>query len=177
MADSFCDDMERALRDMHIPDATQAVTKAGTGFGYLIIDRGTLKLADLEGPMRDITGACTAALVKSMDISMVDWQRRLFHHFCHVTMDLDPSTVDILVQPYDGMHDELEQAIAEHYASIVIVETLRRRFGPHRIGRLRRLLARRRRLRAARAATVMQSLVRGFLGKPMDLTGTSDEDC
>jgi hypothetical protein len=176
MVDSFCDDMERALRDMHIPDATQSVTKAGTGFGYLIIDRGTLKLADLDGPMRDITGACTAALVKSMEIAMVDWQLRLFHHFCHVTMDLDPSTVDILVQPYDGMHDELEQAIAEHYASAGAWYTARDHWDRVRAATVVQALVRSYWDRK-RAATVMQSLVRGFLGKPMDLTETSDDDC
>ena len=150
---SFCDDVDRYLRDMHIPDATQHVTKAGVRFGYLVIDRGTVMLADLEGPAREIAETCVECLVHSAEINMIDWQRRLFRHFCHVTMDLDPSTQDLVVEPYEGMYDELEQAIHEHHASILIVETVR-------AYRARK-----------RAATMMQAIVRGFLRRPVDLTG------
>ena len=91
--------------------------------------------------------------VHSAEINMIDWQRRLFRHFCHVTMDLDPSTQDLVVEPYEGMYDELDQAIHEHHASILIVETMR-------AYRARK-----------RAATMMQAIVRGFLRRPVDLTG------
>lgn len=138
--DDFCDDVARALRDMHIPDATQAVTKAGVGFGYLIIDCGTIMCAELEGPKLDLTETCVVCLVKSAELSMLDWQRRLFLQYCHVVMDLDPSTQDLLVEPHDGLYDQLEQALDDHFDE------------------------------QDRAATVLQTLVRNFLHKPIDLT-------
>lgn len=155
---SFCDDVDRYLRDMHIPDAIQAVTKAGHKFGYLMIDRGTLMTADLDGWMQETTGTCATALIKSMEINMLDWEVQLYRKFCHITMDLDPSTQDLVVEPHPETIEAFQQAIDDlcnkEYATRIQALV--------RGGRTRE--------KRRRAATCIQECARAFLRAPIDLT-------
>lgn len=96
--EAFLSDMERTFRDMHFPEATQALTGLQRDFGHVVIDRGEICIVGLEGQDFDATACAVTVLKASADVAMLDWQKTLYHKCCHITIDLNPDAANVSVQ-------------------------------------------------------------------------------